>query len=260
MVVRRRTRNILQNQLVMDRSSNLMSHYRFRCRRPARAAVVTAAVIAAGLATAAPLRAETPAQGCAARATDGDYRVCAAAVALRPADPTLRRLYAISLNKAGHYRAALAQFAEVTRLEPNRFRAQYELGWMLAFVNRYAEAIPPLVKAARLRPKNIAVYRALTISFAAIRRPADALRYALAGARLGDSIAMFDVADHYRNGRGVPRNPALAVLWLERAARAGHVRAMDDLVEVYQYGRLGQTPDDAKAEAWASKAYRARNR
>lgn len=223
----------------------------------ARLAAVGAALV---LATATAARAETPAQICAARAVEGDYHSCAEAVAARPGDPELRRLYAISLQKAGRYDEALHEYARVAAMTPTRFRAQYELGWMLAFVRRYHEAVAPLERASRLRPAHTGVYRALTITFAMLKRPSNALRSALAGARLGDRIAMFDAARHYREGLGVAKDPRLALHWLTRAAEAGHVKAMDDLVRVYLYGELGETPDDAKAERWAAKARRARER
>jgi TPR repeat protein len=161
---------------------------------------------------------------------------------------------------AGRYDQSLQQYAKVAALTPDRFEAQYELGWMLAFVRRYAEAVAPLEHAARLRPAHTGVHRALTIAFAMLRRPSQALHAALAGARLGDRIAMFDVARHYRNGLGVNRDPRKALLWLTRAAKAGHVKAMDDLVQVYLNGELGEAPDDAKAERWATEARRARTR
>ncbi len=214
----------------------------------------------AGMIGMASPRADTLAEACAARADAGDFRTCTAAVAQRPADARLRRLLAISLQKAGYYEESLREYARVAELTPTRFRAQYELGWMLAFVRRYDEAVRPLQRAAQLRPTHTGVYRALTITFAMLRRPAQALQTALAGARLGDRIAMFDAARHYRNGLGVAKNPRRALMWLDRAARAGHVKAMDDLVQVYLNGELGEKPDDAKAEFWAEQAHRARTR
>lgn len=217
------------------------------------------AVIAAALSLAAPAsQAQTPAQGCAAGASDGHYSICAAAVAANPSDPDLRRLYAISLQKAGQYEPALREYTKVAELSPAQFRAQYELGWMLAFVRRYHDAVAPLERAARLRPGHVGVHQALTITFAMIKRPARALESALVGARLGDRIAMFDAARHYRNGLGVPKDPRRALIWLNRAAMAGHVKAMDDLARVYLYGELGENPDDKRAELWANRALEAR--
>lgn len=217
------------------------------------AGVATALAFAA---SAAP--AQTPAEGCAAGAADGYHWICKAAVAANPADPALRRLYAISLQKAGHYERALREYAKVANLSPDRFQAHYELGWMLAFVRRYHDAVASLERAARLRPRHVGVHRALTISFAMLKQPDRALRTALAGARLGDRIAMYDAARHYRHGLGVPRDPRRALLWLERAAAAGHVKAMDDLARVYLHGELGEKPDDKRAEYWANRGLDAR--
>lgn len=203
--------------------------------------------------------AQTLAGRCEAGVERGDHAACAAAVAERPNDPAVRRLYAQSLAKAGDYDGSVRAYRDVTRLASADGRAFYELGWMLAFVRRYAEAAEPLEEAIRLRPDHAPSYRAVTIVYQALKRPGDALRTALAGADLGDTVAMFDVYTAYLDGVGATRNDAEAFRWLIRAAEGGHVMAMDRLTAVYLNGGLGQTPDASQAEAWATKARRARN-
>jgi TPR repeat protein len=223
-----------------------------------RAGRTTLLAGAALMLTASAAAAETLAERCAAAAAFGDVRTCAAAVAETPSDAVLRRFYAQSLAKAANYDASIGQYREVTRLAPNDGRAFYEYAWMLAFVRRYAEAVAPIEEAMRLRPDHVESFRAAAIIYHLIKRPADEYRVALAGAKLGDSIAMFDAYECYAAGRGTAKDEAQAYYWLERAAEAGHVTAMDRLAEIHLNGGLGRAPDERKAEAWATKARVAR--
>lgn len=226
------------------------------CRRGAMASVLW---LAATAAMAAPAAAETDAARCAARAAFGDHGVCAKAVAAAPADPALRRFYAISLSKAAEYERSIDQYREVTRLAPGDGRGYYEYAWMLAFVRRYADAVTPIEQAMRLRPAHADSYRAAAIIYSIVKRPQDVFRVAMAGARLGDPIAMFDTYECYAEGTGTPRDDAKAFAWLVKAAEAGHVTAMDRIVELYLNGGLGEAPDAAQAEAWATRARLARD-
>jgi uncharacterized protein len=216
--------------------------------------------IAGGM-LAAPALAEEKslAERCADGAPRGDFRICAAAVEAAPADALLRRLYAQSLARAADYDGSFAQYREITRLTPSDGRAHYEYAWMLAFVRRYAEAVEPIERSMRLQPTHAESYRAATIIYQIIKRPEDVFRVSLAGARLGDPIAMFDTFDCYAEGRGTAKNNVQAFVWLEKAAEAGHVTAMDRLADVFLNGGLGRSPDGKKAEEWATKARVARS-
>lgn len=219
------------------------------------AAAVLAALL---LMPAAPAAAETPAERCAARAPSGDRAACEAAVALAPADPALRRFLAIARMKSGDYDGAIEDYRAVTRLSPADAQAHYELGWMLAFVRRYPESVAPFEEAIRLRPDHAPTYRAAAIVYELLKRHGDMFRVMLAGAKLGDSIAMFDTYFCYERGRGTARDDALALAWLTRAAEAGHVSAMDRLAEIYLNGGLGAGANEALAETWATRARLAR--
>src|SRR5262249_42753368 len=190
---------------------------------------VAAAALSGILASATAAGAQSLAERCAAGAMQGDFRTCAAAVDAAPADPALRRLYAQSLAKAADYDGAIRQYREVTRLAPDDGRAFYEYGWMLAFVRRYADAIEPIQRSMRLAPDHVESFRAAAIIYELVKRPRDVFRVALAGARLGDAIAMFDAYDCYAAGKGTEKDDAQAYVWLEKAAEAGHVLAMDRL-------------------------------
>ena len=166
---------------------------------------------------------------CARLSRAGGHLVCARAVAASPNDPHLRRAYGISLSHAGGYDSSVDQFRRITDLTPKSPVAHFEYGWMLAFVRRYAEAVAPLERAIALKPDYRRALMIAAIVYAQLGRPADQLRVSLAAARLGDRIAMFDAYDLFHNGKGMPRNEAVAFLWLRRAAKAGHVGAMDRL-------------------------------
>lgn len=221
---------------------------------PFRAALTAAGVLLAGL----PAAAETAAERCAAGAATGDRAACEAAVAAAPADAKLRRLLAISRTKTGDYDGAIEAYREVTQLSPRDAQAHYELGWMLAFVRRYAESAAPFEEAIRLRPDHAPTYRAAAIVYELLKRHPEMFRVMLAGARLGDEIAMFDTYHCYERGRGTARDDAAALAWLTRAGEAGHVTAMDKLAEIYLNGGLGAKADEGLAERWATRARLAR--
>ncbi len=209
------------------------------------------------LVLAAAAAAESPAERCAAAAR-ADLGNCAAAVAEAPDDPGLRRLFAISLARTGQYERAVAQYREVTRLAPADGRAYYEHAWMLAFLRRYAEAIEPIERSISLQPEHVPSYRAAAIIYDLVKRPEDLFRVAFAGAKLGDVIAMYDTHVCFAKGRGTARDEAQALVWLTRAAEAGHVTAMDELAQLYLNGGLGARPDPRRAEDWATRARKER--
>ncbi len=215
----------------------------------------TAALVVVAL-SAMPTAAESPVERCVAARID--VANCATAVAETPNNPALRRLYAMSLARTGQYHAAVNQYREVTRLAPRDGRGFYEHAWMLAFLRRYAEAIEPIERSISLSPDHLPSYRAAAIIYDLVKRPNDLFRVALAGANLGDVIAMYDTHVCYAKGRGTARDDAQALAWLVRAAEGGHVTAMDELVQMYLNGGLGESPDTARAEDWASRARRAR--
>lgn len=69
----------------------------------------------------------------------------------------------------------------------------------------------------------------------------------------GDVAAMRNIGQLYRQGRGVPRDPAKAVYWFERAADGGLDRAMLNLAAMYLSGD-GVKRDDTLAARWLARA------
>jgi TPR repeat protein len=68
-----------------------------------------------------------------------------------------------------------------------------------------------------------------------------------------DEMARLSAA--YRQGNGVPRDLAVALLWARRAAEAGHAGAMNDLGQMLEAG-LGGPSDAAAAARWYGEAAR----
>ena len=63
----------------------------------------------------------------------------------------------------------------------------------------------------------------------------------------------FNIGLMFANGDGVPKNPALAAKWFEKAARQGHADAQFRLGGLYWTGELGEK-DVARALEWLQQA------
>ena len=72
-------------------------------------------------------------------------------------------------------------------------------------------------------------------------------------ARGGDLAAQRNIGHLYRQGQGVPRDPAVAVNWYARAAEAGLARAQANLANMYLRGE-GVPRDERAAAVWFQRA------
>jgi len=79
------------------------------------------------------------------------------------------------------------------------------------------------------------------------------IRELRAKATAGDANAQNNLGFLYADGRGVPKDDALAVAWYRKAAEQGHAGAQYNLNTMYAYGR-GVTKDNTAAVAWLRKA------
>lgn len=222
-----------------------------------RGGAVLAAAALTAFSTAA-WAVDDDAHTCAIRARDGDVSACQRAVANNPDDPAMGRHLATALMALGDYDAAVDAYRANAARRPESARAQYEFAAMLGFVRRYAEAVAPIEAALRHEPDNLVALKLAAMVFHQTDREPDSFRATSRAAQLGDSGAMFDMIWHYENGRGVAADPRAALTWAGRAAEAGHVAAMDLMVEIYLVGLYGEAPDDTKAESWAMRARNAR--
>ncbi len=60
---------------------------------------------------------------------------------------------------------------------------------------------------------------------------------------LGWPAAMNQLANLYEKGRGVPKDPATAMLWYRQAALSGNAAAEENMGRLYWYGDDGIAVD-----------------
>lgn len=220
-----------------------------------------AAVIAVSLLTVpwAPARAGSDAAArCAAEAGNGAVAVCERAARENPGNVVVERNLARSFIAIGDFDSAVDVYQRIAAARPNDTRALRDLGGTLGFVRRYAEAIAPMEAVMRLKPRDVAAYKAAAVVYAQLGRVGDAVRVTRKAADLGDAIAMFDLSRFYRDGTGVAADSRQALAWAQRAADHGHLGALDLMVQVYLEGLMGEAVNEEKAKAWAWKYRRAR--
>lgn len=190
---------------------------------------------------------------CIDRADEGIVEICGRATEQRPKDPAVLRGYARSLIAIGSFDAAVRVQQRILDLRPDDWSANYDLAGTLGFVRRYSEALPPMLHAVQLRPDHIPGHQAAAVIYEILGLHKEAVAETRRAADLGSVLAMFDMVRYYETGLGVPADTATAFRWLKRAAENGHVYAMRRMIDVYLEGGYGQAPDDAEAEAWASR-------
>ena len=220
------------------------------------AATVAAVVTLGGL---APATADIREDCLKARRKAGGWRICRQAIGTHPKDAEVRRNYAISLSFGGLYDSAVRQYEEATRLAPNSHRGHYELAWIFAFKRQYKQAEAPIERAMALKPKHLKYMRLAAIIFAANKHQKKRFAVVKEAAGMGDQIMMFELAFLYADGTGVKEDMSQTLIWLTKAAKKGHVLAMDRLATAYLNGKLGAKKDRKKADFWARKAHEARN-
>lgn len=72
---------------------------------------------------------------------------------------------------------------------------------------------------------------------------------AVVAAEAGHASAQFNLGNHYRDGTGVPRNQAYALLLFRLAANAGNINAQYNLAHMLFHGQ-GAMADPGQAFYW----------
>lgn len=85
------------------------------------------------------------------------------------------------------------------------------------------------------------------------RNPHLAMEYLAAAARAGHKVAQFNLGNHYNQGKWVEENPAQAAKWWRIAADADMPRAQHNLATLYLLGR-GVPKDLKQARYWYQRA------
>ena len=81
----------------------------------------------------------------------------------------------------------------------------------------------------------------------------EAMRWYKKAAELGDTDAMSTVGDMYKDGKGAERDLSEAMRWFKKAADKGEVTAMNSIGYMYKYGN-GVPLDYIEAMRWFKKA------
>ncbi len=191
---------------------------------------------------------------CAKGARNGDVTVCTAAAKAFPDDLTVQKNYGRSLYVSGKYAEAVTVFEDLAKRQPGSAKAQLDLAGVLASLKQYPDAVGPIRTAIKLAPDDKIVHRTAVIVFRNARLAEEAFASSVAGAELGDHLAMYETAWFLFDGIGTKVDEPAGVVWLEKAAEAGHVSAMKEIAEIYLDGLRGQKPDKDKAVKWAKIA------
>lgn len=184
--------------------------------------------------------------------------VCRTEMQKHPSNVELQQKLGDAMVYLGDYDGAAEAYREIIKVRPDDPAAHLQLAGTLAFVQRYDEAVDPIEAAMRLDPANIPAFRAAAIIYHQARRNQDMVRVTIHAAELGDAISMYDLIAYYRDGYGVEPNSAHAFMWAERAANAGHLKALSYMVRVHLEGLLDQPVDEPEAASWAQRERAAR--
>ena len=88
----------------------------------------------------------------------------------------------------------------------------------------------------------------------------EAAKWYQLAADAGHATAIYGLADLLSDGRGVPKNEALAFELVKKAAELNEPSAQSSLGTLYELGKLGATQDPVQALSWYFKAAQAGNR
>lgn len=183
---------------------------------------------------------------------------CQAAIKADPDSIALRHRLGYAYLEADLFAEAIQALKYVTSRWPNDWQGQFDLASVYGFLQAYPSAVAPIEAAMRIEPDNLQSLMLATIIFRNVRRDDTVFRIALKAAGLGERVAMFMTAYHYEYGVGTKKDMAQARLWVEKAAVAGHVGAMDQMAKGYLHGEMGFMRNAQKAEQWAARARKAR--
>jgi TPR repeat protein len=120
----------------------------------------------------------------------------------------------------------------------------------------FSEAIPAIERAIALDPKNTLYWEFSAMALQQISQHDKAFAATQRGAEIGDVNAMFSLAGLHEHGRGTSVSKGKALQWLERAASAGHLSAMDVMRRVYADGLYGQAPNSTRGAVGRTLASR----
>jgi TPR repeat protein len=179
---------------------------------------------------------------------------CERALAADPKDLEAERRLAWGLLATYRETEAIERFAAIAHRRPNDARAHFDLASVMTGLRMYGQAVPYLKRALALDPGTLAHQRLAAILFVHTEDYAGAHAAHRAIAAAGVPTGLFDLAQDYAQGRGTDPDQAQARHWYERAAEAGHVRAMRLLADKLEFGAFGTPPEPRLAAVWRARA------
>jgi TPR repeat protein len=180
-----------------------------------------------------------------------------AAGAITPQELAKMRAFATGLLVNEQYEDAIATFITIAEQTPDDPKSQYDVASAMAFLRMWADVPPHIERAIALDPDNTLYHELAAMTYLRLEDDPQAFAATRRGAELGDIKAMYTLSGMYEHGRGTDPSQARALAWLERAAKAGHMGAMDAMSRVYRDGLYGQAPDRAQEAAWKQELERA---
>lgn len=192
---------------------------------------------------------------CLERAKKGDISVCEKYAEQNPGSVEAKRALARGYVELGEFGEVVDIYQAIADQTPDDAQALYDLSGALGFIRRYKEAAQVLERLIKLEPSRAETRMALAIMYRSLEQSEDAYRATAAAARLGDAVAMYHLFIYLRDGYGTRPDPHAAVAWAEKAAEAGHAKAMEKLIELYLKGGMGVEPDAAAVEKWAGRLH-----
>jgi TPR repeat protein len=201
-----------------------------------------------------PVRAQDTTAACREEAQRGLTEACQAALAASPRDPELHALLGHAYFASGFYAEGLAALREAIAASNGAAAYRYRFAGFAALINDYPQAAQQLELAVTDQPRDLKSWTLLADCYRYMKDSKKALRAGRKAAELGDPAEAYLLAVRYNSGDGVEIDPVQELRWLERAAKAGYVAAIQDLVGFYAEGRPGIPPDAAKRDYWQRKA------
>lgn len=191
---------------------------------------------------------------CRDEAQRGLTQACQEALATDPQNPELHALLGHAYFASGFYTEGLQALREAITVSNGAPAYRYRYAGFAALINEYPKAAKELELAVAEEPRNLKAWTLLADCYRYMKNKPQALRAGRKAAELGDPAEAYILAMRYNTGDGVGVDPTEELRWLERAAKAGYVAAIQDLVRFHTDGRPGMPPDTAKRDYWQRKA------
>lgn len=191
---------------------------------------------------------------CHREADRGQTAACERAIAARPQDAELHALLGQAYFASGFYPEGLQAFRQAIRASKGDPGYRYRFAGYAALVNEYPQAAKELELAVLDTPKDARLWTLLADCYRFMKDKPKVLRASRQAAELGDTAEAYALALYYGNSEEAEVNPKEELRWMERAAKSGHVAAMQDLARLYAEGRPGIPPDPEKQKYWKDKA------